>query len=145
MEITARSNAFPFKLLSLRVKYTSFFGHKFSTAAETFIPNRSAMVPAKKSNEPVAINEYKNYECAFNHFNDALNATRLDAIAKLAQEHGDIFNVEPSFFYYALDFGLEVATEYWVNTRHDLNQEFMNNIQKAFAKIDEEKEIMVNE
>lgn len=86
------------------------------------------------------LNEYKNYDIAFNHFLAAMQAKKQDNVAALALEYGDVFDIEAAFFFYALDFGLEVATEYWMHTKNDAEQKLMSNIQQAFANVKTEEQ-----
>lgn len=73
------------------------------------------MLYPRSSNNEISTYAHQNYVLAYNTYKEAVTSARDNAKINAAKDAGEMFNVEPAFMFYADDFGLEHAMEYWVN------------------------------
>lgn len=59
-------------------------------------------------------NKKNNYVMAFRKYKAILEAQKEYNLHKIANDVADIFDIVPAFFFYADDFGLNRAIDYWL-------------------------------
>lgn len=78
---------------------------------------------------------------AFRKYTAILEAQKTNNIQKVAMDVADIFDIQPAFFFYAENFGLHEAIDYWLR-QSELEQEAVETltsmVKSAFS--DEKKD-----